>query len=290
MIDLQSHTTASDGEQTPEELVDCAIKRGLSAIAITDHDVVDAVQPALNYAQNKNIEIVPGIEIRCYEQDKGFREIDVLGLLVNHVHPEMIALTENGKNERVKQKRKMIRKLQEAGLDINFDDVAATVGGAFGRPHIAKFLLKKYPEKFSSIQDVFDKHIGFGKHAYVPREEKLSMKEAVRVIHASGGVAILAHPRAYAQDESLRLITLFQEAGGDGIETYYPYYIVFPQLKIDKRGNDELVAFYKNVAQERGLLESGGCDHHGEKRDTLAVLDIPLSVLDKLKQAVQKYR
>ena len=289
MIDLQSHSTMSDGEQTPEELVDDAVKRGLKALALTDHDVIDGVQRAINHAKGR-IEIIQGIEIRCYEPEKGFKEIDVLGLLINHNNPEMIKLCEKGKSERINQKRKMIEKLQQQGYNITFDEVTKTVGSAFGRPHVAKYLLKNYPDTFSSVQDVFDQYIGVGKPAYVTRDENLPMKEAVRVIHASGGVAILAHPRAYEIDESLYLIKLFKEAGGDGIETYYPYYLVFPQLNIDKSGNDELVAFYKSIAKQNNLLESGGCDHHGAKRNTLGVLEIPMSVLDKLKARAKKYR
>ncbi|HLC19838.1 MAG TPA: PHP domain-containing protein [Candidatus Nanoarchaeia archaeon] len=284
MIDLQSHTYMSDGEQSPEELVDDAIKRGLKAIAITDHDVVDGVQRALNHAHGK-IEVVSGIEIRCYEPEKGFKEIDVLGLLVNHKNSELIALTEKGKKERISQKRKMIEKLQKMSFAITFDEVAATVKGAFGRPHIAKFLLKKYPEKFKSVQDVFDACIGYGKQAYVPRDENLPMKEAVRVIHAAGGISILAHPRIYDTEDSLRLIQLFKEADGDGIETYYPYHLVFPQLNLDEKGNMELIKFYQGIAQKNKLLESGGCDHHGAKRNTLAALKIPMEILDKMKAA-----
>ncbi|HLC74854.1 MAG TPA: PHP domain-containing protein [Candidatus Nanoarchaeia archaeon] len=287
MIDLQSHTYMSDGEQSPEELVDDAISRGLKALAITDHDVVDGVQRAIDHAKNKPIELVPGIEIRCYEPERGFKEIDVLGLLINLKHPEMIKLCEKGKQERISQKRKMIAQLQKMGYNITFDEVAATVKGAFGRPHIAKFLLKKYPDRFFSIQDVFDKCIGFGKPAYVPRDENLPMREAVRVIHASGGIAILAHPRAYEKEESLHLIKRFQEAGGDGIETYYPYHLVFPQLRLDEAGNNKLIQFYKDVAKKNGLLESGGCDHHGAKRNTLAALKIPMEILDRLKAAVR---
>src|SRR3989344_9089370 len=287
MIDLQSHTTMSDGEQSPEELVGEAVKRGLKAIAITDHDVVDGIERALHYAQNRPIEIVPGIEIRCYEPEKGFKEIDVLGLLIDYKHPSMITLTEKGKHERISQKRKMIEKLQKMGYAITFDEVAKTVGSAFGRPHVAKYLVKKYPDTFSSVQDVFDKCIGFGKPAYVPRDENLPMREAVRVIHASGGIAILAHPRAYEKEESLHLIKRFQEAGGDGIETYYPYHLVFPQLRLDEAGNNKLIQFYKDVAKKNGLLESGGCDHHGAKRNTLAAIKIPMEILDRLKAAVR---
>jgi|SRR3989344_393581 len=289
MIDLQAHTTMSDGEQTPEQLVDDAIKRGLKALAITDHDVVDGVQRALDYARGKPIEIVPGTEIRCYEPERGFKEIDVLGLLIDPKHPAMVELTEKGKQERIAQKKKMIKKLNEMGYDVDYDEVAATVGAAFGRPHVARYLLKKYPENFSSVQDVFDQCIGFGKPAYVPRDENLPMKEAVRVIHASGGVAILAHPRAYEQEESLHLIKLFKEAGGDGIETYYPYHLVFPQLKLDERGNNDLIQFYKGVAKQNDLIESGGCDHHGAKRNTLAALKIPMSVLDNMKMYATRY-
>src|SRR3989338_1629814 len=146
MIDLQNHTVASDGELTPEELVDLAIGKKLSAIAITDHDSISSVKKAIEYSKGRNIEIVPGVELSC--DDPLF-------------NPE---------------------KLKYLGYEIEYEDVKKTVKGTFGRPHIAKYLLKKYPDEFASVRDVFDKLIGHGKKAYFDTKGRVSIKDGIRTI------------------------------------------------------------------------------------------------------------
>ena len=177
MIDLHIHTNKSDGVLSPEEVVDIAIEKGIKAIAITDHDVVDGVSEAIEHAKGKSIDIIPGIEIGCDESDNGFKEIHVIGLFVDYKNKDLIRFTEEIKNQRRNQKREMINKLNKLGYAISFDEVAKSVKGAFGRPHISKMLIKKYPDQFSSIQEVFGKLVGVGKPAYVDRKKIGGMKK-----------------------------------------------------------------------------------------------------------------
>lgn len=282
MIDLQNHTIASDGDLTPEELVDLAIEKKLSAIAITDHDSLDSVSKAIEYSKGKNIEIVAGIELSCDDPLFGYDKIDVLGLLVDCKNKELGKLVRHINGKREENKKRIIEKLKGMGYEIEYGDVKKTVKCSFGRPHIAKYLLKKYPDEFSSVRDVFDKLIGAGKKAFVETHDRVSVKDAVKTIKNSGGVAILAHPGIYPRERSIRLIDYFVENGGDGIETYYPYHIVCPELNIDEDGNEKLINFYRKIAKSKKVLESGGNDHHDKHRSTLGAVRIPDKVLKKL--------
>ena len=286
MIDLQNHTVASDGELTAEQLVDLAIGKKLSAIAITDHDSLDSLEPAIKYSKEKNIEIVPGVELSCDDQIFNYDKIDVLGLLIGPDNKKLNNLLEHIKNKREENKKLIIEKLKGLGYEIEYDDVRKTVEGTFGRPHIAKYLLKKYPDKFISVRDVFDKLIGRGKKAYLDTKGRVSIKDGIKTIKESGGVAILAHPGVYPKEDSIKLIDYFIDNGGDGIETYYPYHIICQELKIDKKGNQEMMNFYKKIAKSKKLLESGGNDHHGNYRFTLGEVKIPESVLENLKNRI----
>ena len=285
-IDLHCHTSASDGELSAEELVDLAIKKRLKAIAITDHDSLDSLKKAIDYSKGRNIEVVPGIELSCddplFNQDK----IDVLGLFIDYNNKSLVDLTEQTNKKRDQNKKEIIKKLNELGFDINFDDVKKTAKGTFGRPHIAKFLLKKYPNKFTSVRDVFDKCIGSGKPAFVKPEDFTPLNEVIRIIKESNGVAILAHPGVYSKEDSIKLINYFIDNEGDGIETYYPYHIICPELNMDEKANSTLIEFYKNVAKSKKILESGGNDHHDKDRFTLGKLAIPEQVLLNLRNQI----
>src|SRR3989338_8168367 len=286
MIDLQCHTVASDGENTPEQLVDIAIEKKLSAIAITDHDSLDSVKKAIEYAKGKNIEIVSGVELSCDDPLFNYDKIDVLGLLIDFRNKGLNDLMGHIKNKREENKKLIIEKLKNLGYEIKYEDVKKTVEGTFGRPHIAKYLFKKYPNKFTSVKDVFDKLIGHGKKAYLDTKGRVSIKDGIKIIQNSGGVAILAHPGVYPKEDSVKLIDYFISNGGDGIETYYPYHIICPDLNIDKKGNEKMIEFYRNIARAKKLLESGGNDHHGNYRFTLGAIQIPEKVLENLKNRI----
>jgi len=286
MIDLQNHTIASDGELTAEGLVDLAVKKGLSAIAITDHDSVASVKKAVEYARGRDIEIVPGVELSCDDPILGYDKIDVLGLFIDIDNEELNSILRHINKRREENKKKMIEKLKSFGYEIEYEDVKKTVSGTFGRPHIAKYLLKRYPGQFSSVSDVFDKLIGTGKKAFLETHDRVSMKDGLKIIKGSGGLSILAHPGIYPREDSVKLIEYFAGIGGDGIETYYPYHIICPELKIDENGNKKMIEFYKKIAKAKKMLESGGNDHHGSYRPTLGEVKVPDSVLENLRKRI----
>lgn len=285
-IDLQSHTVASDGEDTPEELVDLAIKKGLKAIAVTDHDSLGSIEAAVKYSNGRCIEIIPGIELSCDDPLLNYDKIDVLGLFINPKNEKMIGLIKKINERREENKKRIISKLKTLGYGIEYDDVKKTVRGTFGRPHIAKYLLKKYPSEFSSVADVFDKLIGTGKKAFVETHDRVSIRDAIMVIKEAGGISILAHPGIYPRQDSVKLIDYFIDNCGDGIETYYPYHIICPYLNISEEENKKIIGFYREIAKSKNILESGGNDHHGKYRFTLGAVKIPYEVLENLKKRI----
>ncbi|MBI2658421.1 PHP domain-containing protein [Candidatus Woesearchaeota archaeon] len=282
-IDLQSHTTASDGELAPEELVDLAIEKGLSAIAITDHDSVASLKAAIEHSKGKNIEIVTGVELSCDDPILNYDKIDVLGLFIDPKNKKLMESIKKINRKRDDNKKRIIGKLKSLGYEIEYEEVKKTAKGTFGRPHIAKYLLKKYPSEFSSVADVFDKLIGTGKKAFVGTHDRVSIKDAVKTIKGAGGISILAHPGIYTKEDSIRIIDYFIDKGGEGIETYYPYHIICPELNVDKEGNEKIIGFYKKIAKSKRILESGGNDHHGNYRFTLGAVEIPYEVLENLR-------
>jgi len=286
MIDLQNHTIASDGELAPEELVDLAIEKKLSAIAITDHDSIGSVKKAVKYAQGKGIEVVPGVELSCDDPLFDYDKIDVLGLFVDVDNEELIRIIKHINDKREENKEQIIGKLKSFGYEIEYEEVRKTVRGSFGNPHIAKYLMKKYPEEFSSVREVFEKLLRKGKKAFIQTTGRVSIKEAIRIIKGAKGIAILAHPGIYPKDHAVKLIDYFIENDGDGMETYYPYHIICPDLKMDEKGNEKLIQLFRKIARSKNILESGGNDHHDKGRFTLGVVKIPDSVLVNLKKRI----
>jgi len=287
MIDLQNHTVASDGDLTPEQLVDLAVEKELTVIAITDHDSTDSVKKAVEYSNGKKIEIISGVEISCDDPLFDNIKIDILGLFVDVNNEKLVKMLKHINNVRNDHKKKIIEKLKELGYEINYEDVKKTVKGAFGKPHIAKYLIKKYPHKFSSVHDVFEKLIGKGKKAFLKISGRVSIKDVLVIIKEAGGISILAHPGIYPRGDSVKLIDYFIGVGGDGIETYYPYHIICPELNLDEKGNQEMIEFYRNIVISKKILESGGNDHHDKYRPTMGAVDIPETILEKLKEKIK---
>ncbi len=285
LVDLHLHTNASDGDLSSEGLVDLAISRGLKAMAITDHDTVDGIRTALDYSAKNDIEVIPGIEISCKEKERGFDEVHVLGLFIDSKNKSLLEMTQRIKQNRIEQKKQIIGKLNELGFDIDFSEVKDSVKFSFGRPHIAAVLLKNYPDRFDSIQDVFDQYLKVGKPAYIGIREITRIADAIKIIKESGGIPILAHPGVFRQEDSLELIDYFLGLGGKGIETYYPYDKVY---SISPEDSNKRINFYNKVAKEKNLLVSGGSDYHGSIRPTdLGEIEIPYSVVEKLREASQ---
>lgn len=256
--DLHLHTTASDGRYHPADVVRFAGAKGLAAIAITDHDVTDGVEEAQRAGLRYGVEVMPGVEINT---DFGVKEIHILGYCMDLSDPEfqrVIAWLRDGRVERAKQ---MVTRLVEMGVPISWQRVEEIAGpGAIGRPHIAHAL--REAGHIQSLQSAFDLYIGVGGPAYVPRE-RFDAFEAIAAIRAAGGVAVLAHPGKIHDDS---VIPPLVEAGLGGMEVCHP-------------DHDEVqTAHYRRMADEMGLVWTGGSDFHGNNESRpLAGRTVPLS-------------
>tara|TARA_Y100000034_G_C6852133_1_gene386678 strand:+ start:543 stop:1409 length:867 start_codon:yes stop_codon:yes gene_type:complete len=259
-IDLQMHTHYSDGKFSPKDVIDMALKKGMKAIAITDHDSVKGIEEGIEYSKDKDIEFVLGIELSCREE---FYDgtIDILGLFIDHENEELKKFVERDRERRRIEKKEMVEKLNNLGYEISFDELVRESGESMGRPTIARILFKKYPGKFESVNDVFKKLIGEGKEGYVHRE-KTSVSEAMGVIHNAGGVSVLAHPGRYIRDLD-GVVDKFIENGGKAIEVYYPYAKLFRVDEIVERG---WIDRFKRIVEDKNLLVSGGSDFHDFER------------------------
>lgn len=259
-IDLQIHSTASDGNFSPTEVIDIAIKNEMKAIAITDHDTVSGIQEAIDYSKDKQIEFIPGIEISCKESE--FKPtIDILGLFIDHNNQELINFLDKIKKDRVEEKKIIIKKLNNLGYEITLEELLKKADDSLGRPHIARILIEKYPEKFSTVDQVFNELIGEGKPAFHPRD-KITMEKAINVINSAGGISILAHPGRYL-NEYPDIIKKLISLNGDGIEVDYPYSKI---LKISEEKSDEINNHLRETASKENLLMSGGSDFHDFER------------------------
>ena len=271
-IDLHTHSTASDGSDTPSELLKKMLDAGLAAGALTDHDTVSGQEEFLRAAQGTGFFAVPGVELSTRLRGK---EIHIVGLFIDPASGDLTKFLQARREERVRRNTEMIRKLRENGYEITEEEVYAEANGeSVGRPHMARVLLSK--GYFSDMREVFFRCIGRNAPCYVPREA-VPPDAAVRVILASGGLPVWAHPILSASSRSAmrRVLRELVPAGLAGLETRYPLY----------KECDRVAA--KTVASEFGLLESGGSDYHGRNQPGIELgraLEIPYEVLEKMRK------
>ena len=243
--DLHLHTTASDGRLTPQELVQKAVELKLDVIAITDHDSVEGIPPALEAAKNfTQLMVIPGVEINT-DVPKG--EVHILGYFIDYRDPGLNRTLEELRNSRNERGKKMVARLAEIGINIDWGRVQELAGGgSIGRPHIAQAMLEQ--GCVSSLREAFTKYIGRNGPAYVERK-KLTPIEAVKVVLDANGLPVLAHP---ADIEKLEPFLLqLKKARIVGIEIYYNGY------------NPKTIAQLKRFAQKLDLIACGGSDYHG---------------------------
>lgn len=240
-FDLHIHTTASDGESTPTEMVQQAKEKGLTTIAITDHDTVSGVQEARVAGIQLGIKVIPGVEITTRFQKKN---IDILGygmtdldLLEELLHPFREARTQRAE--------RIIEKLCELGLPLTIEDVKEFSGdNLIARPHIAHAIVKK--GYVPDLQFAFDHYLGDGKPAAEDKLE-ISVTDGIEMIHRTGGKAVLAHP-VYLPDRSW--IPLLLQYPFDGIEAWH------------RSHTWDHSQYYIRLAQEHNLFVTGGSDYH----------------------------
>ena len=245
LIDLHIHTTASDGQLSPAEIVATAIDHGLKVIAITDHDTVDGISPALVAArETSGLEVIPGIEIST---DTSAGDIHILGYYIDYLDVELLSVLKRLKASRETRAIGIIAKLADMGMHVSMERVKElSAGGSIGRPHIAQVMLEN--KHVSNFREAFDKYIGHNGPAYVHRE-KITPVEAVQLLTHSGALPVLAHP---VNIENLdTILKQLKDAGLVGIETYYGCY------------TEEVIKYLTGLAKHYGLIPTGGSDYHG---------------------------
>ena len=271
-IDLHTHSTCSDGTLTPEEVVKEAAKAGLSAIALTDHDNLDGLPEAIEAGKKYGVEVITGIEFSVASDT----EMHLLGLDFSLDCPEIRNILDEMVIQRDLRNYKVIELLEKCGIYITIEDILAeATSPVTGRSQIAKAMLKK--GYVSGIKEAFDKYLSFGRPAFVERKT-LSPEEAIRLIKLYGGKSFLAHlNQTEKTDEELyAILTRLKECGLDGIEGYYTEY------------TDDMNIRYRKMAEDIGLMLSGGSDFHGGNKDGYEIgtgkgnLKIPYELAEKI--------
>lgn len=251
MVDLHTHTTASDGTYTPTELVDYAIEKGLTAIAITDHDTVSGLEEAMDYAKDKTIQVIPGIE---FSTEYNGKDVHIVGLNIDYKNPFFLEKLERFIDSRDTRNEKMCKLLTEAGFPMTLKDLEeAYPDSVITRAHMARFMYEK--GYISNREKAFEKYIGDHCPCYVPRE-KVNPTQAIRLIREAGGVPVLAHPILYKLPvpKLEELIEDLSSHGLVGIEAIYSTY---------NRADEALI---RKLAKQYGLKLSGGSDFHGKNK------------------------
>lgn len=274
LIDLHTHTTASDGSMNPRELVRHAKYSGLSAVAITDHDTIEGIEDALDEGKRINFEVIAGLEISADYNP----EMHILGYFFGETYLNIKDTLVNLKRNRKKRNPKIVNKLNEMGFNITMEEVKKEArGDIVGRMHIAEVLMKKGYVK--SVEEAFDKYLSSGKPAYF-KKDKLTPKEGILEILKAGGIPVLAHP-VYLHlglkglDD---LLSALVSAGLRGIEAYY--------VDNTEKDTEELL----KMSKRHNLLVTGGSDFHGSFKPDIAIgkgrgnLIIPYELLDALKK------
>ena len=274
-IDLHTHSTASDGIYSPTELLQRAKDIGLRILALTDHDTTGGLDEAKQVAGKLDMELIPGIEINT---DVSGGEVHVLGYFPEYTRPEFQAILKVLRDARERRGQRMVELLNEEGIHVSWERVRQIAQGAVGRPHVAKALLEA--GYVQTIGEAFDKYIGTGCFAYVPRY-KLTPEDAVRLIASANGLPVIAHPYDLPGITELRnWLPDLCEAGMVGLETYYGPYT--PEIE------QELLA----LAEEYHLIPTGGTDFHGPgiHPTPLGGRYVPYEAVERLKAEAAKRR
>ena len=255
-VDLHTHTLISDGTFSPEQLVQAAVDLKIQILAVTDHDTMDGLERARNYAQDYDIQIISGVEVSSQWSRPNTKKsygVHIVALNMQDEAP-IRAMLENQKKIRA-ERAKVICQLLEKCIDFDiYPDVIAQVDGEADRvtrTHIAKALVEK--NIVSRPQQAFDRFLKEGKKAFV-KFEGVGLKETIEIIHASGGLAVLAHPTRYdlSATNVRYLIELFAESGGDAVEL---------PPSIEPASTRQMV---DRMIQQFNLAVSIGSDFHGD--------------------------
>lgn len=276
-IDLHVHSNCSDGRLSPGALVAYAAEKGLAAMALTDHDTIAGIPEAMEAAKSFDLELIPGLEFSTNYKGK---DIHILGLDIAWQDPDFIRDLKNFQDSRDIRNRKMIALMQEHGIDITYEKMAAeNPDSVWTRANFARYLLEHGYVK--TMPDAFSRYVGDEAPCFVPRE-KVTPDQAVDLIHRFGGLAVLAHPILYKlSDEALdEMVHTLKEHDLDGIEAIYSTYRWMDESRV------------KCLARKYELCITGGSDFHGSNKPDIDLgtgrgnLNIPYELWTNLKTHV----
>lgn len=281
MIDLHTHSTASDGTLAPAALVDLAAAQKLTALALTDHDTVAGLPAALAQGQKHGLEVVPGVElgVQWNGPEASGRQMHLLGYFFradDATFGERLSWLRDRRRERA---QRIVEKLKAAGVELSFARIEQIAGGeAIGRPHVARALMEA--GVVASLGEAFGRFLSPGRPGYEDKDE-LTPAEAIALIRSAGGVAVLAHPGTLKLDAAAleRCVAELVGYGLAGLEAIWSSH------------SQEQMRAYKALAAKMGLLTTGGSDFHGENKPDIHLgsgrrgnVQVPDSVLAALRQ------
>ncbi len=242
--DLHTHTHCSDGTLAPDALVQRAAECGIEVLAVTDHDTTAGLEGACRAAENHDIQLVNGVEL---SSEVDGRSVHLLGYGVDPEHPALTDYLSAFTNRRRTRLQRIVRRLRDQGVEVSSEVLDRHLGtsAAPGRPHLARALAEE--GHVDSYRDAFEQYLGRDRPAYVPVPTRPA-GDAIEMLHAVGGVAVLAHPGQWLPGDVLRTL---RDRGLDGIECHAPSH------------PDYLVDYYRKICRAHGLLVTGGSDYHG---------------------------
>lgn len=274
MIDLHVHSNASDGTYSPSQVADAAIAAGLSAIALTDHDTIDGVEEIISYTRDKDIEIIPGIELSCYYEN---REIHILGLYADYQNEEFRQQLNLLKEARMNRNLRMIERMQSDGIPVTLEKLLhGCPNSVITRAHFARVLIEEGVCR--TKEQAFQKYIGVGCKYYLPKE-KITCDTAMNILSKYCKISILAHPLIYKLGYSQIevLLEYLKALGLSGMECYHSSNNSYESMRL------------REMAGKHNLLISGGSDFHGANKPDIAIgtgrggLCIPDRLLTEIK-------
>ena len=278
-VDLHIHSTASDGTNSPSELIQMAIDENLAAIAITDHDTVEGSREARQIGFPPQLKFLTGVEISTAPPStvKCDGSLHILGYAVDLDDSSLNDALNVLQAARKNRNPQIIERLNQLGFEMSLDDIRNEIGKSqLGRPHIAQHMVQR--GYVSSIDEAFDHFLSHGKPAYVDKY-RMPCKQAIDVIRAAGGIAVLAHPVLLDFESTDRLekaVVALVELGLGGIEVFYPEH------------SPENTAFYASIAAKYRLIKTGGTDYHGQINPEIRLgsgrgdFSVPYSVYENL--------